>query len=52
MMREKLGELVKEFDAVLKPNGRTPYIGAHLNVKIVYTNRAWLLRIVEPYKKI
>jgi len=36
MMREKLGETVKEFDAVLKPNGKIIYLGTPQNEMSLY----------------
>ena len=36
MMREKLSEAVKEFDAVLKPNGRIIYLGTPQNEMSLY----------------
>ena len=36
MMREKLGETVKEFDAVLEPNGKIIYLGTPQNEMSLY----------------
>ena len=36
MMREKLGETVKEFDAVLKPDGKIIYLGTPQNEMSLY----------------
>jgi len=36
MMREKLGETVKEFDAVLKPSGKIIYLGTPQNEMSLY----------------
>jgi len=36
MMREKLGETVKEFDAVLKPDGKIMYLGTPQNEMSLY----------------
>jgi hypothetical protein len=40
VMRERLAELVKEFDAVLKPNGRVVYLGTPQIEASLYT-RLW-----------
>lgn len=48
MMREKLGESVKEFDAVLKPDGRVIYLGTPQCEMSLYEelrNRGYNLRI-------
>ena len=48
MMREKLGESVKEFDAVLKPDGRVIYLGTPQCEMSLYEelrNRGYQLRI-------
>lgn len=48
MMREKLGESVKEFDAVLKPEGRVIYLGTPQCEMSLYEelrNRGYELRI-------
>jgi len=48
MMREKLGESVKEFDAVLKPDGRVIYLGTPQCEMSLYEelrNRGYELRI-------
>lgn len=36
MMREKLGEAVKEFDAILKPDGKVVYLGTPQNEMSLY----------------
>ena len=48
MMREKLGETVKEFDAVLKPNGKIMYLGTPQNEMSLYntlTTRGYEMRV-------
>ena len=48
MMREKLGETVKEFDAVLKPNGKIMYLGTPQNEMSLYntlTTRGYDMRV-------
>ena len=48
MMREKLSEAVKEFDAVLKPDGRIIYLGTPQTEMSLYntlTERGYQLRI-------
>lgn len=48
MMREKLSEAVKEFDAVLKPDGRIIYLGTpqcEMSLYNVLTERGYELRI-------
>jgi len=37
LLRERLAELVKEFDAVLKPNGEVKYLGTPQSESSVYT---------------
>lgn len=37
VMREKLAELIKEFDAILKPGGRTTYLGTPQSEESIYT---------------
>lgn len=36
LLRQRIGELVKEFDAVLKPNGRVLYLGTPQNEDSLY----------------
>ena len=61
LMREQLSERVKEFDAVLKPNGRIVYLGTPQSEMSLYNElpergyliRVWPARIpknVEAYK--
>jgi hypothetical protein len=48
MMREKLGETVKEFDAVLKPDGKIIYLGTPQNEMSLYNvllNRGYQMRV-------
>jgi hypothetical protein len=48
LMRERLGESVKEFDAVLKPEGKIIYLGTPQNEMSLYnvlTERGYQLRI-------
>ena len=48
MMREKLSEAVKEFDAVLKPDGRIIYLGTpqtEMSLYNVLTERGYDLRV-------
>ena len=48
MMREKLGETVKEFDAVLKPDGKIIYLGTPQNEMSLYNvllNRGYEMRV-------
>jgi len=48
MMREKLGETVKEFDAVLKPDGKIMYLGTPQNEMSLYntlTTRGYEMRV-------
>lgn len=48
MMREKLSEAVKEFDAVLKPDGRIIYLGTpqcEMSLYNVLTERGYKLRV-------
>lgn len=48
MMREKLGETVKEFDAVLKPNGKIIYLGTPQNEMSLYNvllSRGYEMRV-------
>jgi hypothetical protein len=48
MMREKLGESVKEFDAVLKPDGRIIYLGTpqtEMSLYNVLTERGYAMRV-------
>jgi hypothetical protein len=48
MMREKLGEAVKEFDAVLKPDGKIIYLGTPQNEMSLYnvlTERGYEMRV-------
>jgi hypothetical protein len=48
MMREKLGETVKEFDAVLKPTGKIIYLGTPQNEMSLYNvllNRGYEMRV-------
>ena len=48
MMREKLGETVKEFDAVLKPDGKIIYLGTPQNEMSLYntlTTRGYEMRV-------
>jgi len=48
MMREKLGETVKEFDAVLKPDGKIIYLGTPQNEMSLYntlTTRGYDMRV-------
>jgi hypothetical protein len=59
-MRDKLSELVKEFDAVLKPNGRIIYLGTpQCEMSLYntlqtrgYTAIIWPARFPEPKKMI
>lgn len=47
-MREKLGEAVKEFDAVLKPDGRITYLGTPQTEQSLYNalpGRGYALRV-------
>lgn len=58
MMREKLGEAVKEFDAVLKPEGKILYLGTpqcemslyNTLTERGYTMRIWPARYPTPEK--
>lgn len=46
--RDKLGELVKEFDAILKPNGRIMYLGTPQTEHSIYNElakRGYVIRI-------
>jgi hypothetical protein len=48
MMREKLAEAVKEFDAVLKPDGRIIYLGTpqcEMSLYNVLTERGYQMRV-------
>ena len=48
MMREKLSEAVKEFDAILKPGGRIVYLGTPQTEQSLYNelaNRGYSIRI-------
>lgn len=48
MMREKLGETVKEFDAVLKPEGKIIYLGTPQNEMSLYNvllSRGYEMRV-------
>ena len=48
MMRERLAESVKEFDAVLKPNGKIIYLGTPQNEMSLYNtllNRGYEMRV-------
>lgn len=48
MMREKLGEAVKEFDAVLKPDGKILYLGTpqcEMSLYNTLTERGYHLRV-------
>jgi len=48
MMREKLGEAVKEFDAVLKPEGKILYLGTpqcEMSLYNTLTERGYQLRV-------
>ena len=48
MMRERLAESVKEFDAVLKPDGKIIYLGTPQNEMSLYntlTNRGYEMRV-------
>lgn len=48
VLRERLGELVKEYDAVLKPGGRVVYLGTPQNESSLYpklTGRGYVMRI-------
>ena len=45
MMREKLSEAVKEFDAVLKPDGRILYLGTPQNEMSIYNTLLSLIHI-------
>lgn len=48
MMREKLGETVKEFDAVLKPDGKIIYLGTPQNEMSLYNvllSRGYEMRV-------
>ena len=48
MMREKLAETVKEFDAVLKPDGKIIYLGTPQNEMSLYNtliNRGYEMRV-------
>ena len=48
MMRERLSESVKEFDAVLKPNGKIIYLGTPQNEMSLYNvllNRGYEMRV-------
>lgn len=48
MMREKLGEAVKEFDAVLKPDGKILYLGTpqcEMSLYNTLTDRGYHLRV-------
>jgi hypothetical protein len=48
MMREKLSETVKEFDAVLKPDGKIIYLGTPQNEMSLYNvllNRGYEMRV-------
>ncbi|WP_287011001.1 phage terminase large subunit [Alteromonas sp.] len=48
MMREKLGETVKEFDAVLKPEGKIIYLGTPQNEMSLYNvllSRGYAMRV-------
>ena len=48
MMREKLGETVKEFDAVLKPDGKIIYLGTPQNEMSLYNSlltRGYQMRV-------
>lgn len=48
MMRERLGESVKEFDAVLKPDGKIIYLGTPQNEMSLYntlTTRGYEMRV-------
>lgn len=55
-MRDKLGEAVKEFDAVLKPDGRVVYLGTPQTEASLYAalpergyeTRIWPARFPEP----
>ena len=56
MARDKLAELVKEFDAILKPNGEIVYLGTPQNEMSLYNQlpergygvRIWPARIPRP----
>ena len=56
MMREKLGEAVKEFDAILKPDGKVVYLGTPQNEMSLYNTllergyemRVWPARYPTP----
>jgi len=48
MMREKLGEAVKEFDAVLKPDGKIIYLGTpqcEMSLYNTLTERGYAMRV-------
>ena len=48
MMREKLGEAVKEFDAILKPDGKVVYLGTPQNEMSLYNTlleRGYSMRV-------
>jgi len=48
MMREKLAESIKEFDAILKPNGATTYLGTPQTESSIYNllpDRGYTIRI-------
>ena len=48
MMREKLGEAVKEFDAVLKPEGKILYLGTpqcEMSLYNTLTERGYVMRV-------
>lgn len=48
LQREKLGEAVKEYDAILKPNGQIIYLGTPQNEASLYNvlqNRGYVTRI-------
>ena len=48
MMRDKLGESIKEFDAILKPDGRIVYLGTPQTELSIYEelpNRGYEIRI-------
>jgi hypothetical protein len=44
LMREKLGEAVKEFDAILKPGGQIVYLGTPQAAQSLYSEAALLSR--------
>jgi hypothetical protein len=58
MMRDKLSEAIKEFDAVLKPGGRIIFLGTPQNYESIYnkleergyTMRVWPAQVPDPQR--